>query len=85
MLHNDDTTVKILELMAELAGVAGPYILSDLRFGAGPLYVRYGAFHELYCFDSDGDAVTASLQLEAPGQLVTSATEFAPALAQRQA
>ena len=29
---------------AELAGEPGPYILSDLRWGDGPLYVRYGGF-----------------------------------------
>ncbi|OLR93039.1 class III lanthionine synthetase LanKC [Actinokineospora bangkokensis] len=28
----------------ELAGEAGPTVLSDLRHGAGPLHVRYGAF-----------------------------------------
>ena len=27
----------------------GPYILSDLRWGDGPLYVRYGGFTERYC------------------------------------
>ncbi|MDI5974606.1 class III lanthionine synthetase LanKC [Amycolatopsis magusensis] len=32
------------DLSAELAGVQGPYILSDLRYGAGPLYTRYGSF-----------------------------------------
>lgn len=31
-------------LGAELAGQPGPYILSDLRWGEGPLYLRYGAF-----------------------------------------
>lgn len=28
----------------ELGGLPGPYILSDLRWNNGPLYVRYGAF-----------------------------------------
>ncbi|WP_007026776.1 class III lanthionine synthetase LanKC, partial [Saccharomonospora iraqiensis] len=34
------------ELSAELAGEPGPYILTDLRYGDGPLFVRYGAFTE---------------------------------------
>jgi serine/threonine protein kinase len=38
---------KVLrELSEELAGESGPYILSDLRYGQGPLYVRYGGFNE---------------------------------------
>lgn len=32
------------ELESKLAGSPGPYILSDLRWNDGPLYVRYGAF-----------------------------------------
>ena len=34
----------------------GPYILSDLRWGAGPLYARYGGFAERHCVGADGDA-----------------------------
>ena len=34
----------LLELGALLDGFTGPSILSDLRWGAGPLYVRYGGF-----------------------------------------
>ncbi|GAA4542098.1 class III lanthionine synthetase LanKC [Amycolatopsis samaneae] len=34
------------ELSAELEGETGAYILSDLRYGRGPLYVRYGGFAE---------------------------------------
>ena len=41
------------ELSGELADQAGPYILSDLRYGAGPLYVRYGGFDELW-MENDG-------------------------------
>jgi tRNA A-37 threonylcarbamoyl transferase component Bud32 len=47
------------ELDAELAGAPGPYILSDLRYGTGPLYVRYGAFTERFCLDSRGEMVPA--------------------------
>jgi tRNA A-37 threonylcarbamoyl transferase component Bud32 len=47
------------ELDAELAGAPGPYILSDLRYGTGPLFVRYGAFTERFCLDSRGEMVHA--------------------------
>ncbi|HJQ47838.1 MAG TPA: class III lanthionine synthetase LanKC [Amycolatopsis sp.] len=36
----------LFDLDVELGGEPGPYILSDLRYGAGPLYVRYGGFSE---------------------------------------
>lgn len=47
------------ELGAVLAGEPGPYILSDLRIGEGPLYVRYGGFTERHCEDADGRLVAA--------------------------
>jgi tRNA A-37 threonylcarbamoyl transferase component Bud32 len=57
---NDKDCERILrELDAELGGSAGPYILSDLRYGTGPLYVRYGGFVELFCLDSGGRMVHA--------------------------
>ncbi|NJP99622.1 class III lanthionine synthetase LanKC [Streptomyces zingiberis] len=37
-----------------LDGEPGPYILSDLRWGAGPVYVRYGSFTERHCYDDQG-------------------------------
>ncbi|MEV8508961.1 class III lanthionine synthetase LanKC [Actinoplanes sp. NPDC051475] len=49
----------LTELGALLAGEPGPYILSDLRWGDGPLHVRYGAFAHLYCVGEDGDLVPA--------------------------
>jgi tRNA A-37 threonylcarbamoyl transferase component Bud32 len=49
----------LTELSAALAGQHGPYILSDLRYGDGPLYVRYGGFAERYCEDDDGSLVHA--------------------------
>jgi hypothetical protein len=39
------------ELGARLDGEPSPYILTDLRWGKGPLYVRYGAFVERYVLD----------------------------------
>ncbi|WP_422769252.1 class III lanthionine synthetase LanKC [Plantactinospora sp. WMMC1484] len=47
------------ELAERLSGEAGPYILSDLRYGAGPVYVRYGGFAARYCVGPDGQVVPA--------------------------
>ena len=49
----------LVELDRLLGGEHGPYILSDLRYSGGPLYVRYGSFTERYCQDSTGDLVPA--------------------------
>ncbi|ORT60660.1 class III lanthionine synthetase LanKC [Streptomyces sp. CB03238] len=49
----------LTELGTVLAGRPGPYILSDLRWGKGPLYVRYGAFAERYCVSPDGEVELA--------------------------
>jgi tRNA A-37 threonylcarbamoyl transferase component Bud32 len=56
------------ELDAELGGAAGPYILSDLRYGSGPLYVRYGGFTERFCLDARGE--TAPAIADSAGNLV---------------
>jgi serine/threonine protein kinase len=37
------------ELIDLLDGEPGPYILSDLRLGDGPVHVRYGGFAARYC------------------------------------
>ncbi|MFF8941994.1 class III lanthionine synthetase LanKC [Streptomyces sp. NPDC014864] len=47
------------ELGALLEGFEGPYILTDLRWGAGPLYVRYGAFARAFVVDERGTLVPA--------------------------
>ncbi|MEU9125549.1 class III lanthionine synthetase LanKC [Streptomyces sp. NPDC048506] len=47
------------ELAALLDGEPGPYILSDLRWGAGPVYVRYGSFTERHCYDDKGELCPA--------------------------
>jgi hypothetical protein len=49
----------LAELDAVLDRAPGPYILSDLRYGEGPLYVRYGGFAERLCLNDDGDLVPA--------------------------
>ncbi|CAN5141927.1 class III lanthionine synthetase LanKC [soil metagenome] len=58
----------LTELDALLGGRPGPYILSDLRFGEGPLYVRYGGFSDRYCIGPGGDLEPAIEDLT--GQLV---------------
>jgi class III lanthionine synthetase len=57
---DDDAQLELAckELGGLLDGEPGPYILSDLRIGRGPLYVRYGAFAERYCL-SGGRIVPA--------------------------
>ena len=66
----DETQLEIVltELGAALDGQPGPYILSDLRWGTGPLYVRYGGFVERYCIGAGGEL---ELALEdGTGQLI---------------
>jgi serine/threonine protein kinase len=48
----------LTELGAILDGEHGAYILSDLRFGQGPLYVRYGGFSEQW-LEVEGQQVLA--------------------------
>ena len=56
------------DIGATLEGTTGPYVLSDLRWRSGPLYVRYGGFVERSCMSPDGEPVLA---VEAPdGALV---------------
>ncbi|MGW2215943.1 class III lanthionine synthetase LanKC N-terminal domain-containing protein, partial [Nonomuraea sp. NPDC001684] len=47
------------ELDELLRGVEGPYILSDLRYGDGPMFVRYGGFAERHCLSPSGERVLA--------------------------
>jgi len=50
----------LTELGALLDGEPSPYILSDLRWEQGPLYVRYGAFVNRYTVDKNtGDVIAA--------------------------
>ncbi|MDX8146446.1 class III lanthionine synthetase LanKC [Lentzea sp. BCCO 10_0061] len=48
----------LTELGAVLTGEHGAYVLSDLRYGKGPLYVRYGGFSEQW-LEVDGQQVLA--------------------------
>jgi len=47
------------ELAPLLHGKAGPYILSDLRWGDGPLYARYGGFFDQWCVGPGGQLEAA--------------------------
>lgn len=54
-----DLAAILGELVPALDGMPGPYILSDLRIGPGPVHVRYGAFVDMRCADEDGLPVPA--------------------------
>ncbi|MER6828012.1 class III lanthionine synthetase LanKC [Streptosporangium sp. NPDC000563] len=55
----EELRAVLTDLSVELKGEQGPYILSDLRWGDGPLYVRYGGFTEMTCVDEHGETVFA--------------------------
>ncbi|WP_405622226.1 class III lanthionine synthetase LanKC [Streptomyces sp. NBC_01508] len=55
------------ELDTLLAGEPGPYILSDLRWNAGPVHVRYGSFTRRDCY---ADGVLRPAIENAEGRLV---------------
>ncbi|MEW9549108.1 class III lanthionine synthetase LanKC [Nonomuraea sp. NPDC050783] len=57
----DEAQLEIVlkDLDELLHDVRGPYILSDLRYGDGPLFVRYGGFAERHCLSEAGERVLA--------------------------
>ena len=57
----DDAACEAIltELGERLDGEPNPYILSDLRWGSGPLFVRYGAFASRFCVAPNGQVVPA--------------------------
>ncbi|WP_345983094.1 class III lanthionine synthetase LanKC [Streptomyces sp. DSS69] len=58
--HSEDTFPEVCAaLMKLLEGEHGPYILSDLRCGNGPVHTRYGAFAARFCTGPDGRPVPA--------------------------
>jgi hypothetical protein len=61
------------ELNTALEGKRGPYVLSDLRWRNGPLYVRYGGFDEMYAVDDRGRRVLAVRRPD--GELVPDSRE----------
>lgn len=58
-----DGEAQLQEILRELGdlldGEQGPYVLTDLRWGDGPLHVRYGGFTPRYCPDASGTLVAA--------------------------
>ncbi|MFI6567376.1 class III lanthionine synthetase LanKC [Streptomyces sp. NPDC050534] len=57
---DEDQLQQVLrELGSLLEGLEGPYILTDLRWNDGPLYVRYGAFARTFTVDERGSLVPA--------------------------
>ncbi|WP_203917677.1 class III lanthionine synthetase LanKC, partial [Rugosimonospora africana] len=58
--RDDAACERILRELGDLLdGEPGPYILSDLRWGSGPLHVRYGGFAPRHCVDESGQVVLA--------------------------
>ncbi|HET9255645.1 MAG TPA: class III lanthionine synthetase LanKC, partial [Pseudonocardiaceae bacterium] len=55
----DSLGTILRDLGERLEGEPGPYILSDLRWNEGPLYVRYGGFALRHCLSARGDRVPA--------------------------
>jgi serine/threonine protein kinase len=53
----EQLTLTLKQLGAQLRAFTGPYILSDLRYGDGPLFVRYGAFKQIWHRLADGSRV----------------------------
>ena len=58
-LDEDGLELTLKELDESLRGVEGPYVLSDLRYGEGPLFVRYGGFVPQRCLGENGELVLA--------------------------
>ncbi|MCS0636708.1 class III lanthionine synthetase LanKC [Streptomyces sp. LP05-1] len=57
---DEPSFLRLAEALAvALKGRPGPYILSDLRIGSAPVFVRYGAFRALWCRDEHGATVPA--------------------------
>lgn len=63
-----DLHSHLIRLDEALAGLPGPYVLSDLRWADGPVHVRYGAFTPQFV-NNDGADVPAILDLDS-GTLV---------------
>ncbi|SDX18080.1 Protein kinase domain-containing protein [Amycolatopsis xylanica] len=55
---NNELERLLVDLSQELKGEHGAYILSDLRYAEGPLYVRYGGYTEQWV-EKDGGRVLA--------------------------
>ncbi|WP_017580485.1 class III lanthionine synthetase LanKC [Nocardiopsis valliformis] len=56
---DDECASVAAGLDALVGGEPGPYILSDLRWNAGPVHLRYGSFTRRHCYDEHGEPVPA--------------------------
>lgn len=57
---NDEQFCSLLEKLDNLTEeLEGPYILSDTKFGRGPVYFRYGGFYYRNRLNDDGSTVLA--------------------------
>ncbi|MFJ2030032.1 class III lanthionine synthetase LanKC [Streptosporangium sp. NPDC087985] len=72
-LDEGQLELTLKELDKLLRGVKGPYILSDLRYGDGPLFLRYGGFAPRRCLGENGELVLAIE--DADGRLVPDVRE----------
>ncbi|MFF4656295.1 class III lanthionine synthetase LanKC [Streptomyces sp. NPDC001381] len=58
--RDEEQLHRVLQELGDLLdGEPGPYILTDLRWRRGPLYVRYGGFVQRFCPGADGRLVPA--------------------------
>ncbi len=57
--HESQLRELLDRLESALAGVEGPYILSDIRWKDTPVYLRYGGFASMWCVDDSGNRVLA--------------------------
>lgn len=58
-VSEEELEVVLRELDSRLQGMSGPYVLSDVQFGKAPVYVRYGAYSEMWTITEDGVQVLA--------------------------
>ncbi len=56
-----ELTAVLTDLGERLRGIPGPYVLTDLRWGDGPLYVRYGGFLDAWAPDPETGEPALSL------------------------
>lgn len=59
-LDVDHCEQVLKDLDALVGGQDGPYILSDVRYNDGPLYVRYGGFRPMY-MRGEADSLVAAI------------------------
>lgn len=61
-LNNEQLVSTLTALDQVLSGYSGPYILSDIRYRDGPLFVRYGAFRPMWTLSDGSGARTLAIR-----------------------